>query len=66
MAYTQSQLAALENAIVQGASKVKWPGGEVEYMPLEKMLQIRDMIRRELRIGPADGGSTNPTFDKGL
>lgn len=48
MAYTQTQLDALEAAIAQGALKVKYENKEVEYRSLEEMLKLRDLMRSEL------------------
>jgi len=65
MAWTSAQLAALEDAIAQGATKVKYGDKEISYRSIEEMLRVRDKIRKEL-------GQTNntqkifPKFDKGL
>lgn len=66
MAYTQAQLEALENAYAQGALKVKWPGGEVEYRNLDDMKRIITDIRASLGRVPSDGGNSYPTYDKGV
>lgn len=48
MAFTLSQLTALEAAIAQGTTRVKYENKEVEYRSLEEMMKLRDLIRSEL------------------
>lgn len=48
MAWTQSQLTAIEAAIALGAMKVKYEDREVTYHSLAEMLRLRDMMRAEL------------------
>lgn len=48
MAFTQSQLDALETAIAQGTLRVRFADREVIYRSLDEMKQIRDMMKREL------------------
>lgn len=50
MAWTQTQLDALEAAIAQGTTKVKYSDKEVTYRSLDEMMQIRDKIREDLGI----------------
>lgn len=65
MAYTNDQLNTLENAIAQGARRVKYGDKEVEYMSLAEMLQARNIMRAELGL---DNKSrrTFGEFNKGL
>jgi hypothetical protein len=48
MTWTQEQLTALEEAISQGALRVRYSDKEVQYRSLTEMLQLRDMMRQEL------------------
>lgn len=65
MAYSQTDLDAIEKAIASGALKVKYADKEVNYRSLDEMLKIRDQIRRAL--GKTSlSGSLTPTFTKGL
>lgn len=51
MAYVQTDLDALEQAIAGGALKVRYADGrEVQYRSLAEMRSIRDEIRRELGV----------------
>ena len=67
MAYTQSQLDALEKALAEGAETVKYQDKLVTYRSLDDMLKIRDMMRNELGLNAnSDGGVLYPSFSKGL
>ncbi len=59
MAYTQTQLDALEEAIALGALEVEYddPGGRkrVRYRSIEQMRSLRREMRRELGIDNTDG-----------
>lgn len=48
MAYTQTQLTALERAIASGARTVAYDGKSVTYQSMSEMLKLADMIRRDL------------------
>ncbi len=48
MAYTQDQLNKLDEAISQGALRVKYADKEVEYRSLDEMMRIRELMRQEL------------------
>jgi hypothetical protein len=48
MAWTLNDLNSLNSAIAQGAKKVKYADKEVEYRDLSDMLQLRDLMMREL------------------
>lgn len=66
MAYTQQQLDALEAAIGDGASVVKYSDKTVEYRSLADMMKIRDMMRADLGLSAAETTFVYPTFSKGL
>ncbi|PCJ55883.1 MAG: hypothetical protein COA70_02045 [Planctomycetota bacterium] len=66
MAFTQQQLNALEDAYAQGATKVKWPGGEVEYRTLDEMQRIIREMRKSLNQSTSDGGNGYPVYRSGL
>jgi hypothetical protein len=52
MAYTQSDLDSIEQAISLGAVRVRIQGQETEFRTLKEMFAIRDAIRRDVA-GPA-------------
>lgn len=56
MAYTQTQLTNLENAIATGALRVESDGQVVVYRTLEDMIRVRDTMRAEL--GVSSTGAT--------
>lgn len=56
MAFTQSQLDAIEAGIAAGTTRVSYDGKSVEYRSLDEMLRIRSIIRRAL--GIESGSST--------
>lgn len=65
MAWTQTDLDAIEKALASGTLVVKYNDKQVTYRSIAEMMQVRDMIRRAL-------GKTNQTqrftanFSKGL
>lgn len=48
LTFTQENLNALEQAIAEGAKRVKYSDKEIEYRSLEEMLKIRDLMKKEL------------------
>lgn len=64
-AFTAENLLALEDAIVKGVRRVKYTDKEVEYRSLDEMLQLRNLMRKELGT-KASGGRCPATFSKGL
>lgn len=48
MAFTQSQLDALESAISLGVKKVKYGDKETEYQTLAEMMTLRDLMLAEI------------------
>lgn len=65
MAFTLSQLQALEEAIAQGALSVRYGDKQVTYQSTAEMLKVRDMIRRELGLVESGAGRVYPGFSKG-
>ena len=64
MAFTQAQLTALESSIAAGVRRVTYDGQTAEYGSLTEMMQVREVMRRQL--GVADSGRRFATFDKGV
>jgi hypothetical protein len=50
MAYTQTQLDALETAIAQGALSVQFNDKKVTYNSYPEMIRLRDSMRSELGV----------------
>ena len=48
MAYTQSDLDALQSAMARGARRLKMDGEEVEFRSLDEMVRLETRIKREL------------------
>lgn len=46
--FTVERLQALEEAIAEGALRVKYSDKEVEYRSLKEMMKIRDTMRKAL------------------
>lgn len=65
MAYTQTQLDAIEAAIAEGVTTVKYENKEVTYRSLEEMIKIRDIIRADLGL-TSRGARRYASFSKGL
>lgn len=53
MAFTTTQLAALENAIATGTLRVKYDGIETEYRSIAELIKARDLVRSELEASGA-------------
>ena len=54
MAFSQSDLDALDKAIATGAMEVRYSDGrQVRYRSLAELRNIRDQIRTELGLGTA-------------
>lgn len=67
MAWTQTQLDALDQAIAEGVTVVRYEDKTVEYRSLKEMMQIRQLMREELGVvGDAAGGRLYARFSKGL
>jgi len=46
--FTLENLQSLEQALADGAQKVKYSDKEIEYRSLKDMLKLRDLMKREL------------------
>lgn len=64
--YTLDQYNKLNEAIAQGALRVKYADKEVEYRSLNEMLRIRDLMAEELGIKKSGNGRLYGRFNKGL
>lgn len=65
MAWTQQDLEAIENAIKQGAKRVKYGDKEVEYHSLDDLFRIRNEMLEELN-PQENSGRRYAEFSKGL
>jgi hypothetical protein len=65
MAFTQTQLTAIEDAIASGATRVAYDGKSVDYGSLDTLLRIRDIIRRALGLTPAASATVVVAHDRG-
>jgi hypothetical protein len=66
MAFTQTQLDAIEGGIAAGTTHVSYDGKSVEYRSLDEMLRIRDIIRRALGIIPQSSATVLAAHDRGF
>lgn len=68
MAFSQSQLDALEAAIAEGTLMVKYADKSVTYRSLAEMLRLRDVIIADLaaQAGMTSDGVMYATTSKGL
>lgn len=66
MAWTTEQLAAIEEAISLGATRVKYIDREVQYNSLDDLLRLRDRMRRELGLTDGSQSRRYASFSKGL
>lgn len=72
-AFTMARLEALEAAIAEGVFRVKYSDKEVQYRSLAEMMQIRDIMRRQLGLkkkcgspGLFGGSRIKAIHDKGV
>lgn len=66
MAFTQSQIDALEKAIAEGTTRVRYQDREVTYRSLEEMMQILNMMKKPLDPDAGQIKVIRPEFSKGL
>lgn len=65
MAWTQSDLDALDAAIKKGVRTVQYQSGSVTYHSLDELLRLRDVMTREVR-GDAAVTRVVGSYDNGL
>lgn len=69
MAYTLSQLQAIEAAIATGTTRVEIDGRIVQYQKLSDLIALRDLMRSEIgepATATARGKAWMPTTSTGL
>ncbi len=66
MAFTQQQLDALEAAIAQGTTKVKYQDREVDYRSLSEMMQLLTFMKVSMGLADNKIKSKKAEFSKGL
>lgn len=66
MAFTQSQLDALEYAIATGTTSVSYEGKSSSFRSLDDLLRVRDIIRRALGQAPAASATVLVGHDRGF
>jgi hypothetical protein len=69
MAYTVSQLAAIEEAIASGTLRVEIDGRIVVYQALSELIKLRDQMKAELGVSTpatARGRAWRPLTSSGL
>lgn len=66
MAWTTSDLEALEAAIATGSKSVRYHDKHVEYRDLSEMLKIRDLMRESLGVTSGRTKRIFAEFDKGI
>ncbi len=64
MAFTTTQLAAIEEAIASGTLTVKYADKQVTYQSTTELLRIRDVIRRELGLVETSSTRVYPSVSK--
>lgn len=71
--FTEENLNALNEAIAEGISKVKYSDKEVEYRSLDDMIKLRNLMKKELCQGSSNakkglfgGRRINGRHSKGL
>ena len=69
MAYTQSQLDRLEQAIALGVTRVEYKDSVTQYQKLSDLIALRDQMKAELGVettATARGRAWFPTASNGL
>lgn len=66
MAFTQTQLDALDVAIANGRRVVEYDGRKVEYRSITEMLKLRDLIKQELGLAPKSPRRRVVSHNKGI
>jgi hypothetical protein len=65
MAYTQTQLDALDEAIASGTKVVMYDGKRVEYATLDELLRARRIVARGLEVSATRVTGWNPSYERG-
>lgn len=65
-AFTQTHIDKIEEAIAQGALRVKYADKEVTYRSLDEMLKIRAVMRKALGVTSSAPSRIYPSFSKGF
>lgn len=65
MAYTQTQLDALDEAIASGTLVVMYDGKRVEYRSLDELMRARRIVERGLSGAAARVTGWNPSYERG-
>lgn len=66
MAWTTTDLDAIEKAIVNGTTIVKYADKSVTYRSIDELIRIRDLIKKELGMTNAASGRVYSSHSKGL
>jgi hypothetical protein len=68
MSFTTEQLAALEEQIASGVSRMRHGERDETFQSLDDLIALRDRMRAELGLAGTDNGRTQryATFSKGL
>jgi len=65
VAWTQSDLDAIERALAQGTKRVEYQDKEVEYHSLTELMKLRATIRAELGVNSGKSQNVLAAFSKG-
>lgn len=67
MAYTQTDLNRIEQAIATGTLRITHNGKTTEFRSLAEMMRVRDLIKKDISAGqrPAGARYYAPVFDRG-
>lgn len=63
--WTQADLTALDQAIAQGALRVRYRDRDVTYRSLDEVLQLRSLMQRELGLTSLASGRRVVSVRKG-
>lgn len=66
MAWTQTDLDAIEAAIVNGTTVVKYADKSVTYRSIDELIRVRDLIRKDLGLTNAASGRVLASYTKGM
>lgn len=66
MAWTQTDLDAIEAALVNGTTTVKYSDKQVTYRSIDELIRVRELIRKDLGLTNAASGRVYASHSKGL